>query len=315
MTKATVPTQGCSWIALLLMVSGVLPQAGASPSGVRQPSIGDLPQSEGAGAREALRADASRPDLMLAGVYEGDIDLASYWVSEKLDGVRAYWTGRRLLSRGGLPINAPAWLTRDFPSVPLDGELWMGRGRFDQVSGAVRRSKPDATDWSQVRYMVFDLPGMEAAFGRRLAVLRGLVASSGSAYLSAVEQFRVRDRSELMHRLALVERQGGEGLMLHRDDSFYRAGRSSALLKVKSYSDAEARVVGHIPGRGRLAGMLGSLLVEDDAGRRFRIGTGFTDAERRSPPPIGSIVTFKYQGRTGSGLPRFASFVRVREAE
>ena len=123
------------------------------------------------------------------------------------------------------------------------------------------------------------------------------------------------DHAALMERLDSIVRAGGEGLMLHRDGSDYRAGRSDDLLKVKPYLDAEARVVAQLPGKGKYAGMLGALLVEDKEGRRFRIGTGFSDAERRSPPPIGSLVTFKYQERTDKGIPRFASFLRLRVAD
>ena len=128
-----------------------------------------------------------------------------------------------------------------------------------------------------------------------------------------VDQFRVADHAELMARLEAVVAAGGEGLMLHHEDAPYRAGRSDDLLKVKPYLDAEARVIAHLPGQGRYAGLMGALLVEESSGRRFRLGNGFSDEERRSPPPIGSLVTFKYQGRTRHGLPRFASFLRVRE--
>ncbi|MBK1721470.1 DNA ligase [Thiocystis violacea] len=253
------------------------------------------------------------PDLMLAEVYEPGVDLADYWVSEKLDGVRAYWDGARLVSRGGIRIHAPAWFTAGFPARALDGELWIERGAFERVSGAVRRREPDLRDWRAIRYRVFDLPSVDATFGERLPILADLVATASNPYLSAVEQVRIRDAWDLRRMLREVEAAGGEGLMLHRDDARYRGGRSSALLKVKSHQDADARVIARIPGRGRLAGMLGSLLVEDEDGRRFRIGTGFSDAERRNAPPVGSIVTFTYQGRTERGIPRFASFLRVRE--
>ena len=41
------------------------------------------------------------PDLMLAKIYADNIDVTQYWVSEKLDGVRAHWDGKQLISRGG----------------------------------------------------------------------------------------------------------------------------------------------------------------------------------------------------------------------
>ncbi|TCT18201.1 DNA ligase [Thiobaca trueperi] len=260
-------------------------------------------------------ASSGKPALMLANTYQEGIDLSVYWVSEKLDGVRAYWNGKRLVSRGGNPIQSPDWFTAGFPSEPLDGELWMGRGTFERLSGAVRRQTPDPDVWRTVRFMVFDLPGVDAPFGQRLQSLRRILAGSPSHYLAPVEQFRVADHAELMARLDAVVAAGGEGLMLHRDGSSYRAGRTNDLLKVKPYQDAEARVIGHLPGQGKYAGMLGALLVEDREGRRFRLGSGFTDAQRRDPPSVGSLVTFKYRGYTNKGTPRFASFLRVRAEE
>jgi DNA ligase-1 len=161
--------------------------------------------------------------------------------------------------------------------------------------------------------MVFDMPEGGATFGQRLSRLRALIATLDSPYLTLVEQSRVADHAALTARLDAVVAAGGEGLMLHRDDAPYRATRSDDLLKLKPYMDAEARVVAHLPGKGKYAGMLGALEVETAEGTRFAIGTGFTDAQRSSPPPIGTLVTYKYHGLTARGVPRFASFLRVRE--
>ena len=276
-----------------------------------------FPEALGAPSDEAAAVGSFvlKPELMLASLYRRGIDLRDYWVSEKLDGVRAYWDGRRLISRGGHLIHAPDWFIAEFPRVPLDGELWMGRGQFERLSGTVRRLEPDPEAWRAVRYMAFDLPAMPAPFGVRLAELQRRLAESPSAVILLVEQSRVADEAALMERLDAVVAAGGEGLMLHRDGSLYRAGRSADLLKVKPQFDAEARVIAHIPGKGKYRGLLGALLVEDAEGRRFRLGTGFSDAERRSPPPIGSLVTYSYRDRTQAGLPRFASFLRVRIEE
>lgn len=254
---------------------------------------------------------ADAPPLLLANVYD-DVDLSEYWVSEKLDGVRAYWDGTRLVSRRGNVLNAPAWFSAGFPEVSLDGELWMGRNTFEALSAAVRRHNPDVEEWRKIRYMVFDLPAESESFNHRLAKLRSIVGECASPYLALVGQVRVGSRVELQQRLRMVVSAGGEGLMLHKGSSLYRSGRSDDLLKLKHYQDAEARVIGYIPGKGKFEGMLGSLLVELPDGRRFRIGTGFSDAERREPPRLGSLVTYRYHGLTSNGLPRFASFMRVR---
>ena len=264
-------------------------------------------------ALAASAGEAGAPPLLLANAYREDVALDRYWVSEKLDGVRAYWDGERLRSRKGNPINAPPWFVAHFPRVPLDGELWMGRGAFERLSGAVRRQRPDDAQWREIRFMVFDLPSSPATFDRRLQRLREMFETVASPYVALVEQFRVAGRAELMERLERVVADGGEGLMLHRGSSLYAAGRSDDLLKLKTHEDAEAVVIGHLPGKGRLTGMLGALLVETPEGLRFRLGTGFSDEERRNPPPLGTTVTYKHHGRTRNGVPRFASFLRIRD--
>ena len=269
---------------------------------------------EGGGCAAAQAGSlAAKPALSLAEVYEPGIDLTKYLVSEKLDGVRAYWDGRRLITRGGLIVNAPAWFIGGFPEQPLDGELWMGRGQFASLSGTVRRRHPDLEAWSQVRYVVFDLPASEAGFAKRLEILSGLLEDHPNPYLRLARQDSVPDHRTLMERLERLVAAGGEGLMLHRRGAPYRAGRHDDLLKLKAYLEGEARVVAHEGGDGKYRGMLGSMVVEEPDGTRFRLGTGFTDAERAAPPSIGSEVTFKYQGRTKNGLPRFASFLRIND--
>lgn len=261
----------------------------------------------------AAAAGSQAPPVALANVYEEGVDLSAYWVSEKLDGVRALWDGEALYSRRGNRLAAPSWFVQGFPATPLDGELWMGRGTFEALSGAVRRRVADNGAWRSVRYMVFDLPGHAGSFDERLRRLTALLDGIDSPYLELVEQFRVSEHEELMVAVQRVVARGGEGLMLRRANSRHRAGRSDDLLKVKPHEDAEAVVIAHLPGTGKFRGMLGSLLIESVSGQRFRLGTGFTDAERRHPPQVGATVTYRYRGRTDKGIPRFASFLRVRE--
>jgi len=262
----------------------------------------------------ALASDVrdSIPAPSLAKTYQGDIDLHGYWVSEKLDGVRALWDGEALYSRRGNRFNAPAWFTKDFPAQTLDGELWMGRGTFESLSGAVRRQIPDDAAWRRIRFMVFDLPELKMPFDDRLKRLQEMLVPASSPHIALVEQFRVSSEAELMTILERVTSEGGEGLMLRDGRSLHKPGRSDDLLKLKTYQDAEAIVVAHLPGKGKYRGMMGSLLVEMPQGHRFKLGTGFTDADRRNPPPIGARVTYKHSGTTAKGIPRFASFMRVR---
>lgn len=255
----------------------------------------------------------SPPPLLLANVLQESTDITQYWVSEKLDGVRAIWNGRELRFRSGNRVNAPAWFTAAFPPQPLDGELWIGRGEFDRLSGIVRKELADDAEWRLVRYMLFELPDAPGTFSQRIEQMQTIVARMQIPWLQVIEQLRVRDREELRQRLSKVLKVGGEGLMLHLADAPYTTGRSDVLLKVKTWLDAEAKVIGHAPGQGKYRGMLGALLVETEDGRRFRIGTGFTDAVRRAPPPVGTLVTYRYRELNKNGLPRFASYLRARE--
>lgn len=257
-------------------------------------------------------AFATPPSILLAEVYRDDIDVTQYLVSEKLDGVRAIWDGKALRSRTGKTINAPAWFIAGLPNTLLDGELWMGRGRFEQVSAAVRREQPNDEEWQQIRYMIFELPEMSGSFTLRAERIYDLVQQTKTPWLQAVEQFSVEDRGALHQRMKEVVKAGGEGLMLHQADAPYETGRSNVLLKLKPWDDAEAIVVGYVPGKGKHNGVLGALRVRAKDGRIFAIGTGFTDAQRRSPPDIGMAVTYRYRGLTANGLPRFPSFLRIR---
>lgn len=261
---------------------------------------------------QSLHAQAgSAHQPMLATVYQGEAQVSEYWVSEKLDGVRGHWDGQALWTRGGYRIRAPAWFTEGWPTTPMDGELWIARGRFDDVSGVVRSSTPADDAWRNVRFMVFDLPAHGGTFGERVAAMAAL-DKLDIAWLKAVTQFKVAGADELDQRLDAVVASGGEGLMLHHQDALYRAGRSQDLLKYKPYEDAEAWVVGYTEGSGKYAGKVGALIVKRDDGRRFRLGSGLSDADREAPPPIGSWVTYRYNGLTSTGLPRFARYLRVR---
>lgn len=262
--------------------------------------------------RPALAETTVQPPSMLATNFRSGLNITDYWISEKLDGVRGRWDGKRLITRNGHPIAHPAWFTVGWPNVAMDGELWIGRSRFDEVSGIVRAGRADDPGWRRVRFMVFDLPGHGGTFEARVMRMRGLLSTTRIAWLQPVLQFRVDDAAALEARLKRVVAEGGEGLMLHRRSALYQVGRSEDLVKYKLHEDAEARVVAHAPGKGKYTGMLGALVVQMQDGRRFRLGTGFTDAQRANPPPLGSLVTYRYNGLTRKGLPRFARFQRIR---
>ena len=254
-------------------------------------------------------AEAKGPPLLLAHAWTNDVDLSGWWMSEKLDGVRAYWDGKQLLSRLGNVLHAPDWFVAGLPKMPLDGELWLARKSFQRTVSIVRRQ--DKSDhWKEISYLIFDAPAEEAAFEERMALLRDKLATNQARHIQLHNHERCRDAEHLRAELGRVEALGGEGLMLREPGSKYQIGRSATLLKVKSFHDAEATVVDHQAGSGRHKGRLGALVVQLGDGTQFSVGTGFSDAQRENPPPIGSTVTFRYQQLSDRGVPRFPSFVR-----
>lgn len=265
--------------------------------------------------RPIANAESTPPPLLLAEHYSEQYKVADYLVSEKLDGVRAYWDGKHLRFRSGRVIHAPAWFTAPFPAHALDGELWMGRRSFDRLSAAVRRQEPQDPEWKDIVYHLYELPNGEGDFTARVATLNAIARKAAVPWLQVLPQVRVKDKAALQLKLAQVEREGGEGLMLHRADAPWQTGRSDVLLKMKRQHDAEAVVVAHVPGKGKYQGMLGAVVVVLPDGRQLRLGSGFTDEQRRNPPAIGSTVTYRYRDRTSTGLPRFATFLRVRASE
>ncbi len=252
------------------------------------------------------------PPVLLAHAWDNVADLSDWWMSEKLDGVRAYWDGERFLSRQGNEFFAPEWFTERLPKHPLDGELWGGRKNFQRTVSTVRRQDRSEA-WREVRYLVFDLPALREPFETRYEELLRIVRMLDQAHVEAHLHTRCRNLDELRSELARVEALGGEGLMMRRPGSLYESGRSHTLLKVKNFHDAEARVVGHLPGAGKHKGRLGALDCVMPDGTRFSVGTGLSDDERKNPPPIGSIVTYRYQELSNDGVPRFPSYVGIRD--
>jgi len=253
--------------------------------------------------------DKQVPNVLLAKSWTPDTDPAGWWMSEKLDGVRAYWDGSQFWSRLG-----GTFFTRNLPKTPLDGELWMGRGRFQDTVGIVKQKAGGSKDperWRKLTYMVFDNCDPTQPFERRQDKLSLLLSPFfGAGAVFVLGHARCGDIHHLRAELKRVEALGGEGLMLRMPGSMYEGKRSGTLLKVKTFHDAEARVVGHLAGQGKHKGRMGALECVMPNGTKFSVGTGFTDAQRELPPEVGSVITYSYQELTKDGVPRFPSFVR-----
>jgi DNA ligase 1 len=209
---------------------------------------------------------------------------------------------------------APTWFTAKLPRTPLDGELWLGRGQFDKLSGMVRKAQPVDTEWQRIQYMVFELPGGTGSFEERAVELIGIVSRTAWPQLHAAEQFKLANPAALKAKLKAITAVGGEGLMLHLASAPVTSGRSDVLLKLKPQQDAEATVVGYVPGKGKYTGQLGALEVQTAQGQRFKLGTGLSDEQRKNPPAIGSTVTYTYRDVTPNGIPRFAAFYRPHDS-
>ncbi len=245
-------------------------------------------------------------------IYQGYEKIKGWYMSEKLDGIRAYWDGKRLLTKNANIINAPAWFIEALPPSPLDGELWTKRGDFENIQSIVLDDKP-SKEWRDISYYIFEAPKQDGNFSQRLLYAKKWADKID--HVEIVEQIRCRDKRHLEEFLKKIESLGGEGVIIKDPTLPYFSGRSSNILKVKSFKDMEGLVIGINEGRGKLKNLMGSLVIKLESGVEFNLGGGYTLYDRKNPPSIGSYVTFKYYGLTKNGKPKFASFLRVRERE
>jgi DNA ligase-1 len=278
--------------------------AGSRPAAASRDAAGS------ARSTAAVKKDTA-PPILLAHKWEVDHDPTGWWMSEKLDGVRAYWDGEAFVSRLGNRFFAPAWFIADLPADTLDGELWVARKKFQKAISIVR-SGDAGEDWREVSYVVFDAPNARGTFEERTAHAQKVLRRAGAPHARWHDHVPCTGFDHLREELSRVEAMGGEGLMLRQPGSPYVVGRSTTLLKVKTFQDAEARVVGHAAGAGKHKGRVGALVVELADGTRFNVGTGMSDAERSAPPAIGAVITFRYQELSDDGVPRFPSYVGER---
>jgi DNA ligase-1 len=268
-------------------------------------------------AQQSTRA--LKPDIQHGVTYKKVANINQYYVSEKLDGVRGYWDGKQLLTRQGNLINSPSWFTRGWPTLPIDGELWLDKGKFQILQSCVSKHNPEENKiiscWINIRFMMFDLPKNKGNFSERVDKMQRLLKQVSSPYLAMISQVKLKEISELDNKLNEVIARQGEGLMLHLASAYYKTGRNTALMKLKKHQDAEAIVIGHTKGKGKYQDLLGAIEVETVDGIVFKIGSGFSDVQRTNPPKVGTIITFKYNGLTDAGIPRFARFWRIKATD
>ena len=260
---------------------------------------------------------AQAPDLFLLHTYKKSQDVTGWVMSEKLDGVRAYWDGQQLISRGGNVFSAPQSFLQNFPPFALDGELWTKRNDFENIVSIVRQQNPDER-WSKIHYRVFEVPAQKGGLYERLSVLQTYLESTtdfvGNKLISIeiVQQLKIKNTTHLNDFLQQVVSHGGEGVVLRDPVEEFQTGRLSSALKLKVHQDDDCEVTGYKPGRGKYRGMVGSLKCQLKNQKEINVGSGLSDQQRKYPPVIGSIITFKHYGLTGKGMPRFPVFLRER---
>lgn len=254
---------------------------------------------------------AEKPDLFLLKTYDETKSVVGWVMSEKLDGIRGFWNGRELLTRGGQRIMAPDWFTQHYPPFAIDGELWTKRGDFEQISSIVRRKNADER-WRKITHQIFEVPNQQGGLLDRLAVLRDYLQTKPQNPIRIIQQQRITQQSQVKQFLQEITQQGGEGAVVRNPDTAYQTGRLSSALKVKKYLDSECIVMKILPGKGKYTGQMGSLLCQTKKGLLIKVGSGFKDIQRKNPLPIGSTITFKYYGLTKNGIPKYPVFLRVR---
>ena len=255
---------------------------------------------------------ANKPDLLLLKIYKDNVNIKGWLMSEKFDGVRAYWNGKKLISRGGKEFKSPLWFVKGFPPFEIDGELWSKRGDFDNVSGIVR-TQTAHDGWQQLTYNIFEVPNQKGGLRNRLNVLKTYLKNNPNKYIKIIKQITCKDKKHLKKFLKEVENKDGEGIVVRNGEAPYIDKRTSQALKVKSFDDAECKVIGFNKGKGKYKNLVGSLACKMNNGKIINIGSGLSDELRKNPPKIGIIITFKYQGLTKNKKPRFPVFLKVRE--
>ena len=267
-----------------------------------------------------------KPQLMLLKTYQPGLVVSGWVMSEKLDGVRAYWDGEKLISRQGTVFTPPLWFIENFPPFELDGELWLGRERFSETTSIVNTVIPDQR-WKELTYNIFEVPNQKGGLMKRLAVLQEYLGEHPNKFIRVIPQNKIQSNEQMNFALQRIIDAGGEGLVVRNPKELYQTGRLESALKVKQKQDTECIVKGYTDGKGKYQDKVGALvceLIASQVERLFpkllaedklsiKIGSGLSDAQRANPPKIGTMITFQYMGLTKTGLPRFPVFLRERK--
>jgi ATP-dependent DNA ligase len=261
------------------------------------------------------------------------VDPTGWWFSEKYDGVRAVWTSKQLLTRNGKVINAPEPFLSKLPKdMALDGELYMGRQKFNQVQSIASKLQPDLEVWGKIKYLIYDLPDTNLLFEDRIKLLNDKLKSVPQ--VEVVKHVRLQSLADLIEKHRELVKDAAEGSMIRKPQSEYLYGHSYYLLKFKSQLDEkgelihvlddDAVILGYTVSTAKTTeGCLGSFQVEwkDKAkfpkNPKFSVGTGLLKIQKcgeyQKNFPIGTVIVVNYTELIEkTQAPRFPRFKEVR---
>lgn len=237
----------------------------------------------------------------------------SFVYSEKLDGVRAFWDGKNLYSKGGKLLTPPSFFTQNFPPFAIEGELWSKRGDFENIVSILKSTKKKEK-WRELKFYIFEVPNQQGGILKRLEVLEAYLASQPAPFISIIPQLPLNTLQALQDALSAITQVGGEGVVVREKDAPYYTGRNKKAMKLKLYEDRECKITSYVQGKGKFENLVGSIICLD-GDVEFKIGSGMSEDFRKNPPKVGTIITYKYFGLNKNKLPKFPVFLRIRSDE
>ena len=219
-----------------------------------------------------------------------------------------------------------------FPHVVLDGELYNHdlRRDFEKIISLVRKTKPTEADRQEskekVQFHCYDFVNAQQHgvishnFDRRNEFLRMEFANDYRSIKILDFEIVHSERIAGFYHARNLE-CGYEGSIL-RKNALYECKRSYNLQKYKDFHDAEATIVGYVPGKGKRTGTIGKFLMRDDKGIEFGCppGKGYdykdmTDMLENIEDYVGQTATFTYFERTRANSYRHPHFKCLRNYE
>lgn len=259
------------------------------------------------------------PEVMLAHKYQEKFHTGPYYVSEKLDGIRAITFKGKLYTRNGLKIHAPQWFLDSIPEGSYDGELWTTRGDFQKLSSIVRKKIPRDSEWKTVSYRIFDDYDSKNTFSatyNRLKKKLPLCGSSNSRVCLEPQTY-TESHNEIMQQFRQVRNKNGEGVILRKNTPYKQGVRTENMLKVKEFQEREATIVGFTYyEKGRLKSLVCEWTTHNGRKVQFKVFNGISEGMKHNGGKeffkIGDQVTVQFYEYTKNGLPRFPVFKGVR---